>query len=239
MTSRASTTGTPAAKAATPAKKTAAKKTAARAPRARTPRKTTAAAPALSLVKDSAPNGTAPPKPTTTLVDLRHPLPVRRRLFVGPMGATEQAAVRAALAAASARLPIPVRTWNGSTAQLADGTLLIHNPGPDRLFTAHIACRHGAIHGTPISSLRDLGEARALTHACERPHGGVNANQAITEGVNILRARIALVARWINNPANDRDARRSLAQTLGLPEPGPENSRRAATAAPQDQGIPS
>jgi hypothetical protein len=184
MTSRASTTGTPAAKAATPAKKTAAKKTAARAPRARTPRKTTAAAPALSLVKDSAPNGTAPPKPTTTLVDLRHPLPVRRRLFVGPMGATEQAAVRAALAAASARLPIPVRTWNGSTAQLGDGTLLIHNPGPDRLFTAHIACRHGAIHGTPISSLRDLGEARALTHACERPHGGVNADQAITEGVN-------------------------------------------------------
>lgn len=38
----------------------------------------------------------------------------------------------------------------------------------------------------------------------------------------ILRARLALVARWINNPANDRDARRSLAQTIGLPEPAPE-----------------
>lgn len=35
----------------------------------------------------------------------------------------------------------------------------------------------------------------------------------------IYRARLALVALWINNPANDAQARRSLAQTLGLPEP--------------------
>jgi hypothetical protein len=38
----------------------------------------------------------------------------------------------------------------------------------------------------------------------------------------IYRARLALVARWINNPANDRDACSSLAQTLGLPEPSQE-----------------
>jgi hypothetical protein len=178
MTSRARTTQT--AKA-TPAKKTAAKKPATkRTPRARTPGKTATAAPALSLVKDS--TDTTTPNPTT-LVDLRHALPVRRR-FVGPLGATEQAAARAALAAAAARLPIPVRTWNGSTAQLADGTLLIHNPGPDRLFTAHIACPHGAIHGTPIRTLHDLHAARTNTHACQHPHGGVNADQAITTGVN-------------------------------------------------------
>jgi hypothetical protein len=40
----------------------------------------------------------------------------------------------------------------------------------------------------------------------------------------ILRARLALVSRWINNPANDHNARRSLAQTLGLPEPSPEKT---------------
>lgn len=38
----------------------------------------------------------------------------------------------------------------------------------------------------------------------------------------IYRARLALVARWINNPANDAAARCSLTQTLGLPEPAPE-----------------
>jgi hypothetical protein len=141
-----------------PAKKTAAKKT------ARSPRKTAKAAPpSLALVKTD-------PTPDDTVVDTRTPLTARRRLFVGPMGASEQAAVRAALAAAHNRLPIPVRAWNGSTANLTDGTLLIHNPGDDRTFTAHIACRHGAVHGWPITTHQDLREARALTHACERRH---------------------------------------------------------------------
>ncbi|MFF1444188.1 hypothetical protein [Streptomyces sp. NPDC058295] len=108
--------------------------------------------------------------PAPAAVDLRHLLKPRRRLFTGPMGPNEQAAIRAALDTARAALPIPVRTWNGSTAHLTDGTLLTHNPGPDRLFTAHIACRHGAIHGYPITTHTDLREARALTHACERPH---------------------------------------------------------------------
>lgn len=151
-----------------PAKKTTAKRTPPkpRAPRTRTPRKTTA--PALSLVKDQPPQDQ--PEPAATIVDFRHPLKVRRRLFVGPMGPGEQAAIRAALDSARLQLPIPVRTWNGSQAQLADGTLLIHNPGPDRVFTAHIACRRGAIHGYPITSHQDLKAARAITHACERRH---------------------------------------------------------------------
>jgi hypothetical protein len=150
--------------AAAPAKKTTAKRTTPAKPRTPRTRKTTA--PALSLV--------TPPKPATddgaTVIDLRYPLKPRRKLFVGPMGPSEQAAIRAALDSARLRLPVPVRSWNGSQAQLADGTLLIHNPGPDRTFTAHIACRRGAIHGYPITNDTELRTARALTHACERRH---------------------------------------------------------------------
>ncbi|MDX3532546.1 hypothetical protein P1P75_40680, partial [Streptomyces sp. ID05-39B] len=126
-------------------------------------------------------------------VDLRHPLTARRRLFTGPMGVNEQAAIRAALDAAASRLPIPVRAWNGSTTTLTDGTHITHNPGPDRRFTAQIACRHGAIHGWPITTYTDLREARALTHACERPHTPpttdtdgtpLNWDKAITRGIH-------------------------------------------------------
>jgi hypothetical protein len=35
----------------------------------------------------------------------------------------------------------------------------------------------------------------------------------------LLRARLALVATWIHNPAYDTTARTALAHTLGLPEP--------------------
>lgn len=35
----------------------------------------------------------------------------------------------------------------------------------------------------------------------------------------VLRARIALTAAFIHDPAVDRDARIALAQRLGLPEP--------------------
>lgn len=180
------------AAAPTPAKKAAAKRTTPakpRAPRTRAARKT--AAPVLSLAKQKPAQDD--PQPTATIVDHRPPLTVRRRLFVGPMGANEQAAVRAALATATTRLPIPVRSWNGSTARLADGTLITHNPGPDRTYTAHIACRHGAIHGYPIHTDTDLREARALTHACERPHGGINADQAINHGVTTTPPTISPV----------------------------------------------
>lgn len=144
---------TPAAKRATPAK-----------PRTPRPRTRKATGPALSLVKE---NTTAD---KATVVDLRHPLKTRRRLFAGPWGPTEQAAIRAALDSARLRLPVPVSTWNGSTAQLADGTLLIHNPGPDRYFTAHIACPHGAIHGWPITTYRDLAVARGQAAECDTTH---------------------------------------------------------------------
>lgn len=173
MTSRPRTAKTSQAK---PVKKAPAKRTAP----ARPPRKRKSTAPALSLVK--------------TVVDLRKPLTVRRQLFVGPMGPNEQAAIRAALDSARLRLPVTVRTWNGSQALLADGTLLIHNPGPDRVFTAHVACPHGAIHGWPINSHTDLREARAVTRACGRPHTAPTADpddihiehdwdKAITRGV--------------------------------------------------------
>ncbi|MFH8581679.1 hypothetical protein [Streptomyces zaomyceticus] len=35
----------------------------------------------------------------------------------------------------------------------------------------------------------------------------------------VLRARLALVATWIHNPAYDATARTALARDLGLPEP--------------------
>lgn len=35
----------------------------------------------------------------------------------------------------------------------------------------------------------------------------------------VLRARIAIVATWIHNPAYDATARIALARDLGLPEP--------------------
>ena len=142
-------------------------------------RKTQAKKTKKSAAKTPA-NTNATPGPT--LVALHPPVNVRPRHFVGPRGAQEQAAVRAALASAHLRLPISVRAWNGSTAQLADGTLLIHNPSPDRAFTAHIACRHGAIHGWPITSLADLREARGLTHACERRH---TANTPSDDGIEL------------------------------------------------------
>lgn len=150
------------AAANTPAKNTTTKKATTRAPRKRTAKKTT---PALTLVQP-----TGKDTGTATQVDTRPRLAVRRRPFVGPMGPNEQAAIRAALDSAALRLPVPVRTWNGSTANLTDGTLLIHNPSPDRVFTAHIACRRGSIHGYPITSADDLKTARAVTRACERRH---------------------------------------------------------------------
>ena len=38
----------------------------------------------------------------------------------------------------------------------------------------------------------------------------------------LLRARIALTAAFIHDPAYDHTARTALAQRLGLPEPGPQ-----------------
>jgi hypothetical protein len=178
------------------AKKNRANKKHARAQRQRTRTRRTDRI--LTLVPDA-------PEPTPTFSAFRAPLPTRPRR-TGPLTPTEHAAARAALASAALRLPISAWTWNGSTAQLADGTLLIHNPSPDRTFTAHIACHHGSIHGWPIRTAHDLKAARAITRACERHHAhntpadnglsydwdkaiqrGITASHRVTEGVATAR----------------------------------------------------
>lgn len=113
------------------------------------------------------------PVNTATTVDLRKPLPVRRRVFVGPMGAQEQAAIRAALASAAAQLPIPVRTWNGPTAHLTDGTVLTHTPAhaytdQTPTFQAAIRCPHGAAHTYTIHTAQELHRARQITALCDQ-----------------------------------------------------------------------
>lgn len=144
---------------ATRTRKTTAKKTAAK--KATSP----ARKPATKALPNTAPVNKA------TVTDIRPPLPVRRRVFVGPMGATEQAAIRAALAAAAARLPVPVSAWHGPTAHLTDGTVLTHTPPhttTDRTpaFHAAIRCPHGAIHPYTIHTALDLHRARLLTQQC-------------------------------------------------------------------------
>jgi hypothetical protein len=113
------------------------------------------------------------PVNTATTVDLRKPLPVRRRVFVGPMGAQEQAAIRAALASAAAQLPIPVRTWNGPTAHLTDGTVITHTPAhaytdQTPTFQAAIRCPHGAAHTYTIHTAQELHRARQITALCNQ-----------------------------------------------------------------------
>lgn len=43
--------------------------------------------------------------------------------------------------------------------------------------------------------------------------------RAAEDELQQLRGSLALVAAWINNPANDPKARRSLAKHIGLPAP--------------------
>ena len=136
------------------------------------------------------------PAPTpATLVDLRKPLPTRRPTCVGPLSTTEQAASRAALASAMARLPIPVLAWHGPTARLADGTRITHtDPRPPAFntpaqppeFTAHVPCPHGATHQHRIHSAADLTEARITARACTTAHGTSEHQRALTEGVSPL-----------------------------------------------------
>lgn len=150
----------------------------------RTPAKKTAARQAKkAATKKPAVKKTPPAEPVRdheTQVDLRHPLPTRTRRIVGPLGATEQAAVRAALASAMLQLPIPVTTWHGPTAELQDGTRITHtDPRPPAFttptnppqFTVHIPCLNGATHEHHVRSAPDLAEARAATRTCTIRHG--------------------------------------------------------------------
>lgn len=45
------------------------------------------------------------------------------------------------------------------------------------------------------------------------------ALQTAEDELQQLRGRMAIVAQFIHDPAHDADARRALAQRLGLPEP--------------------
>jgi hypothetical protein len=149
------------ARKTTPAKKTAAK----------TPAKKTASPARKPAAKKALPKAT--PVNTDTVVDFRRPLPVRRKVFVGPMGVTEQAAIRAALASAAARLPVPVSAWTGPRAELPDGTVLTHTPPhatTDRqpTFIATIRCPHGAVHAHTIHTAQELHRARILTIQCDQ-----------------------------------------------------------------------
>lgn len=117
-----------------------------------------------------------------TVVDLRHPLPVRRRNFTGPYTPAQITEARAVLASAMARLPIPSLLWltqpdGRAYAKLPNGTLLIHTHPTNPEFDAHIPCRHGALHQHLVTTARDLAEARAVTHACERPHATPTADE--------------------------------------------------------------
>jgi hypothetical protein len=149
------------ARKTTPAKKTA----------ANTPAKKTASPARKPAAKKALPK--AAPVNNATVVDFRRPLPIRRKVFVGPMGVTEQAAIRAALASAAARLPVAVSAWTGPRAELADGTVLTHTPPhatTDRqpTFVATIRCPHGAVHAHTIHTAQELHRARILTIQCDQ-----------------------------------------------------------------------
>lgn len=207
-----------------PAPKATAKKSPARKATAKTApvNKTTAGPAPKPAAKTPAKKALPKTAPLNTATVLHPRLPARRKVFVGPMGANELAAVRAALAAASAALPVPVRAWNGPQAQLADGLLLIHNPGPDRIFTANIACPHGSIHGWPIRTRDDLTEARAVTRICQTRHAPntqdddttLDWDQALTEGVTPLTQPVVKVSRLTEGL---KTAKKAVADTQSLP----------------------
>lgn len=171
----------------TPAKKATAKKTA--TPRA--PRKTTAkkTQPRLSLVK---------PDDRATVVDLRHPLPTRRRNFTGPHTPAQITEARAALASAMAALPVPHILWltqidGRAAARLTDGTLLIHTHPRNPEFTAYLRCPTGGLHTELVTNTTDLTAARAVTACCNRRHdntdpaaGTYDWHKAITLGIQTI-----------------------------------------------------
>jgi hypothetical protein len=199
MTSRARTAKkTDTTPAPAPVRKPAAKRTpAARTGRKRTaPRKTTTpAAQALSLVKEQ-------PEPTT--VDVRDRLPIRRRHFVGEYTRTQIVEARAALASATARLPIPHILWlaqidGRAAARLADGTHLVHTHERAPEFTAILRCPTGGLHTEPVTCERDLRAARTITATCTRRHDetdpeadGYDWHKAVTLGVQkLIPARLS------------------------------------------------
>lgn len=139
--------------------------------------------------------GNTPSKPTPgrTLVTLQ------RRRSLGRYTPAQLAEARAALASATARLPIPHILWlaqldGRASARLADGTHLIHTHERDPEFTAYLRCPTGGLHTEPVTSERDLKAARAVTNTCTRRHDDPDQgdqddspcdwHKAITHGVH-------------------------------------------------------
>lgn len=205
----------------------------------RTTRKTSTAKNTLRKTAKS----TTQPADRATRVDLRRPLTVRRKLFVGPMGATEQAAIRAALASAAARLPVPVRAWTGPVARLADGTVLTHTPAhattdQQPQFIAHIPCSRGAHHEYLIRTARDLAGARALTRICQGPHGSENADTAITRGVTPAAAPKPSAVLQLREGIRRATAATSETQPLSLEDITDGLTNRADHDTPKEHPEP-
>jgi hypothetical protein len=208
------------ARKTTPAKKTA----------ANTPAKKTTSQARKPAAKKALPK-TAPVN-NDTVVDFRRPLPVRRKVFVGPMGVTEQAAIRAALASAAARLPVPVSAWTGPRAELADGTVLTHTPphattNQQPTFIATIRCPHGAVHAHTIHTAQELHRARILTIQCDqrtdKAPGHPTPNPSVRAlGDGLTRAKTATAETQPLNQAEitaGLEARADTETPKGHPEP--------------------
>ncbi|MFI2620450.1 hypothetical protein [Streptomyces sp. NPDC018584] len=102
--------------------------------------------------------------------ELRAALPIRP---LGPRSQTELACARAALANATARLPIPVTTWTALPNGLVHATLgdtVITHTGRAPHFTAYTPCPNGAHHTHTLTGPDDLTEARAYAARCTSPH---------------------------------------------------------------------
>lgn len=106
----------------------------------------------------------------TTTAELRQALPVRP---LGPRSDAELACARAALANATARLPIPVAAWhsdpNGAAHTILGGTLITHT-GRNPHFTAYTPCPNGAHHTHTLTGPADLTEARTRAARCTSTH---------------------------------------------------------------------
>ncbi|MFF1358703.1 hypothetical protein [Streptomyces sp. NPDC058297] len=154
-----------------------------------------------------------PERPHLTLIDLRKPLPTRN--VVGPHSALELTCSRAALATATARLPIPVINWhalpNGrAAAYMRDDTLIVHTATDGRAphFTALVPCPHGLRHQHPVTDERTLAAARTATAACTSPHATDDQAQSLTEGVRPAPAPTAPTIRPLTD-AFGHDAERT------------------------------
>ncbi|MGW1870967.1 hypothetical protein ACWCPS_36180 [Streptomyces mauvecolor] len=160
------------------------------------------------------------PRPHLTLVDLRHPLPVRRPRFTGPATPAELTEARAALASAAASLPIPHLAWHApgrgrAFAVLADGTVITHFANRAPVFTVQLPlCPCGAIHETTITTAAQLEAAR--TAACTSQHDDTAAHEALPVGIQAAPS-----------PAIKTPAVRSLGEGL----------RRAAAAVADTQSL--